>query len=255
MNLSLYQAASALNATSRWQEVVADNLAASNVPGYKRTQLTVAAVEAGLLPSSALQQNSANSSFAMPKAQLSVDFSPGEMHYTGQNTDLAIDGPGFFEVQLPNGQTGYTRNGQLRVDAQNRLITTQGFPVLGDNGPIQLEPGLGGTNSDSFAVSPDGTVSQGNVRRGKLRLVEFADPQRLTRANGGIYLPPANAPLPENPNPTSTVLQRSYEGSNASPTLEMATLMTTMRSFEANQRSVQLQDERMGKVISELSPA
>jgi flagellar basal-body rod protein FlgG len=85
-------------------------------------------------------------------------------------------------------------------------------------------------------------------------VVEFNDPQRLAQAGGGIYL--AGAPgLVENTNPTSTVRQHAIEMANCTPTVEMATLMTAMRTFEANQRAIQLQDERMGKLISELTPA
>jgi len=255
MNVSLHQAAAALSSNSRMQEIVAENLAASMAPGFKKLNVTVEAIDSGLLPASALQSSQGNTTFVMPKAVTTTDFTQGEMRYTGLNTDLGIEGRAFFEVQLPNGQTGYTRNGQFHLDSQNRLVTSQGFLVMGDGGPIQLEMGAEGSSLDSLSVNPDGTIAQGGLTRGKFRLVEFANPQLLKRASGGIYLQPPSAPLAQNPDPISTVRQRWVEGSNASPTIEMATLMTTMRSFEANQRIIQIQDERMGKVISELSPA
>ena len=254
MNVSLYQAASALNANTRWQEVIAENLGASSVPGFKKQSITIDAVNAGLLPTNALQPTGGTSQFVLPRATVATDFSQGNIQYTGENTDLAIEGSGFFEVQLPDGRLGYTRDGQFHIDGQNRLVTKRGFPLLGENGPIQLDPNAGGAMADSLAVSPDGEVSQGGEARGRLRVVEFNHPQRLSQGGGGIFL--AGAPgLLEIDTPTSSVRQRSVEMANSSGTAEMATLMTAMRTFEANQRAIQLQDERMGKVISELTPA
>jgi flagellar basal-body rod protein FlgG len=253
MNLSLYQAASALSATSRLQELIAENLAASATPGFKRHELALAAVDAGLLPASALNGTTAPQPFLLSRVQVSTDFTPGQMRFTGENTDVAIDGKAFFEVQLPDGKLGYTRDGGFQFNAQGQLVTKEGFPVLGENGPIQLDPNSGSL-LNSLSISAYGDVAQDTESRGKLRIVEFNEPNLLTPATGGIYL--AQHPtLFEVNSPTSTVRQRWLEAGNASPMTEMATLMTTMRSFEANQRALQLQDERLGRLISDLTPA
>src|SRR6185503_104226 len=101
MNVSLYQAAAAMNATSRWQEMISDNLADSSVPGARKQDISFAAVEAGL-PSSRLGMN--GDRFVIPAARPALNFQQGEINPTGIVTDFAIDGPGFFQVQMPNDQ-------------------------------------------------------------------------------------------------------------------------------------------------------
>jgi flagellar basal-body rod protein FlgF len=160
---------------------------------------------------------------------------------------LAIDGPGFFEVQIPGGATGYTRDGEFKINAQGELVTKQGYLVLGDGGPIQVDP----NHSTTFSVAPDGTVSQGAEIRGKLNLVSFNDPNLLTPAGGGMFLA-KNPTLQQVADDKSTVRQGFLEASNTSPVLEMANMISVMRAYEANQRVIQMQDDRMGRAISEL---
>lgn len=108
MNVSLYQAASALSASARWQEVVSQNLASASTPGYKKQDLSFSAIQAGVMPA-----QGGGVAVAFPHATSTTSFQPGEVRATGVNTDVAIEGPGFFQVQLPNGATGYTRDGDF----------------------------------------------------------------------------------------------------------------------------------------------
>src|SRR4051794_1052822 len=87
VNVSLYQAASALQANSRWQEVISENLASSSIPGFKKQQLSFSEVQAGLMGANAQQR------FAFPKATASTSFQQGELKFTGSNTDVALEGP------------------------------------------------------------------------------------------------------------------------------------------------------------------
>lgn len=252
MNVSLYQAASALNTSSRWQDVVSENLAASSVPGYKRRELQLEAMQSGMTSWGTGAGAESSTPFILPRAAVVTNFAPGEMQRTGVNTNAAIDGPAFFEVQLPDGTLGYTRDGEFQLDAQGQLVTKQGFPVLGDGGPIQFDTSLGNV-VESISIAPNGEISQGAESRGRLKLVEFSDPNRLTPALGGFYLAKDPALEPQAA-AQSTLRQQWIEGANTSPMLEMSSLMAALRSFEANQKVIQLQDERMGKVINELSP-
>ena len=161
--------------------------------------------------------------------------------------DFAIEGPGFFEVQLPNGDHAYTRDGEFQLNAQGQMVTKTGNPVLSDGGPIQFDP----NNASPITVSSTGEVSQGGDVKGRLRLVEFNDPHLLTSIGGGCFLANHQDLLAKD-STASSVRQGYLEGSNTSPTSEMASLITAMRMFEANQRVLQMQDERMGHVISEL---
>lgn len=246
MNVSLYQAAAAMNATQRWQELISDNLAATSAPGARKQDVIFS-----LIPT----RNSAGTSgingeaFAIPAARAATDFSEGQMNPTGAATDFAIDGPGFFQVLLPNkAGSAYTRNGSFQVNAKGELVTQQGYPVANDSGtPVQLDP----TSSAPITVSATGDVSQGGEIKGRIHLAEFQDVHQLETIGGGYFL--ANNPAAKPGPAKSSQLRQGYlEGGNASPTVEMASLLTAMRMFEANQKVVQFQDERMGRVITDL---
>lgn len=246
MNVSLFQAAAAMNASGRWQELIAENLSASSVPGYKKRDISYSAVEAGLM--SARGPAGTSATFALPRMDAYTNFSTGELKLTGVKTDVAIDGPGFFEVQLPNGTTGYTRDGEFHVDAQGQLVTKAGLPVLSGGGTLQLDP----NDPNPISIAPNGDISQGAARKGRLRVVEVNQPQLLTPLGGGLY--GAQDPkLQVNDAARATLRQGFLEAANTSAVTEMANMITAMRHFEANHRLVQLQDERMGKAISELA--
>jgi len=244
MNVSLYQAAAAMNAHARWQELITQNLATGFVPGFRKQEVSFSAVQAGLDPTAA---NTGDPRYFIPAATASTNFSPGEMRSSGNPMDFAIEGPGFFEVQLPNGNRAYTRDGEFHPNAQGQLVTKQGYTVLGDGGPIQLDP----NSSAPVTVSATGEVSQGDQVRGRIRLVEFNQPGSLTAIGEGYFLAEQPAAQPVNAT-ASSIRQGFLEASNASPTAEMASLITSMRMFEANQKVLQSQDERMGQVISDL---
>lgn len=245
MNVSLYQAAAAMSANARWQEVISENLASTNVPGFKKQDLTFEAVQAGLM-----QQPNLDPSmhFTVPRATTATSFAPGELKSTGVDTDVAIEGKGFFEVELPTGGKAYTRDGEFHLNSLGQLTTKSGNLVMGESGPIQFDRNTPG----AITISATGEISQGDTVRGKLKITDFDQPQLLTQASGGLFLTNSNPNL--NPKPvTSPSLRQGYlEGSNASSVTEMANLIGVMRSFEANQKLVQLQDERMGRVITEL---
>jgi flagellar basal-body rod protein FlgF len=245
VNVSLYQAASALNANARWQEVISENMASAAIPGFKKQEISFEAVRAGML--SPNKSAATAQPVALPATRTHLNFSAGEVRRTDVNTDLAIEGSGFFEVQLSNGTTGYTRDGEFKVNSQGELVTKQGHLVMGQGGPIQLDR----NNSTATHVAADGTVSQGSEVRGKLNLVSFNDPNLLTPISGGFFV--AKDPALQPVDDTKTNVRQGFlEGSNTSAVTEMANMISVMRAYEANQRVIQMQDERMGRAISEL---
>ncbi len=244
MNVSLYQAAAAMNANARWQELITENLAAGSVPGFRKREISFSAVQAGLDPTA---PNINGSNYVIPSASASINFQAGETRATGNQMDFAIEGPGFFEVQLPNGSRAYTRDGEFHPNAQGQLVTKQGYTLLGDGGPLQLDP----NSSAPVTVSPTGDLSQGDQTRGRIRLVEFNQPQSLTTIGDGYFL--ADRPGVQPVAATASAMRQGFlEGANTSPTAEMASLITAMRLFEANQKVLQAQDDRMGRVITDL---
>lgn len=243
MNVSLYQAAAAMNASSRWQELIAQNLAAGSVPGYRKQDVSFSSVAAGVIPTTGV----GSSQFVIPDAKANVSFQQGSLRPTTNNLDFGLEGSGFFEVQLPSGETAYTRDGEFHLNAQGQLVTKQGYFVQSDGGPLQFDL----NNPDPITVSATGEVSQGSEVKGQLRVVEFNDPKLLTVLGGSLFT--ANDPNLQSNAATATQVRQGYlEGANSSPLTEMASLVTAMRLFEANQKVLQSQDERTSRLISEL---
>ena len=231
----------------RWQETIAENLAASSVPGFKKQEFSFAAVQAGLRPVPISAASGASRDVLMAVGDASTNFEPGEFRTTGVLTDLAVDGKGFFEVQLPNGSAAFTRDGEFHINAQGQLVTKEGYTVLGDAGPIQIDF----NNYATLSVSATGEVSQGADLKGKIRLTEFGNPKLLTRLSGG-YFTAGDPNVGATPSTASTLRQGALESANTSVVMEMANLMTAMRTFEANQRMVQIHDDRIAKAINDL---
>jgi flagellar basal-body rod protein FlgG len=225
--------------------MISENLASSSVPGYKKQELSVAAVQAGLMPASSLTSNSPQY-FTIPKATAATSFMPGDLQFTGNPNDTAIEGKGFFQVRMTNGTIAETRDGEFHVNAQGQMVTKEGYAVMGEGGPIQLDPNV----SAPITISATGQVSQGADPKGKLKVVEFDQPKLLTQVSGGYFI--ANDPKIQTLPSNSTIRQEYVEASNTSVVREMANMMTAERGFEANQKVIQIQDDRMGKVISDL---
>ena len=172
------------------------------------------------------------------------------MRYTGQSTDVGIQGTGFFEVQTPTGGLAYTRDGEFQMNSNGSLVTKHGYLVMSDGGPIQLDR----NSTDPISISSDGTVSQGPNIKGSLKIVDYTNPQLLTPMSGGVFA--ARDPNLEIASSSEHSVRQYYlEQANTSAVGEMANMITVMRSSEANQRVIQMQDERMGRAISELGNA
>ncbi len=244
MDVSLYQAAAAMSATARWQDLIAENLSAASIPGSRKQEVSFSDVQAGL---NAGDSRSQNSSFSVPTAKVVTNFQPGELRSTGNPTDFALEGPGFFTVQLHNGQKAYTRDGEFQLNARKELVTKDGYAVLGQGGPLRFNP----NNAGPITISATGNVSQGDQIIGNLATVEFKDQNQLTRQGAGLFATtdPTIKPTPS----TSTQIRQGFiESGNTSPTTEMASLITAMRTFEANQKVLQMQSDRMSRVITDL---
>lgn len=248
MNVSLYQAAAALNANERWQEAIAENMASSSIPGFKRQDVSFSAIQSGIMNTGGDAATATQTPYSLPQSHPAISFAQGEMRSTNVDTDVAIEGPGFFEVQMANGDMAYTRDGEFHMDAQGQLVTKQGYAVMGETGPLQLNPRGKGT----LTISADGQVSQGSESHGKLKAVDFADPQLLSHL-GGSYFQVRDPQAQMSELTGATFRQRVLESANTTPAAEMVNMMSALRSYEANQKLIQVQDEHMGMSIRDLS--
>lgn len=236
-----------MNASARWQEIVAENLSANALPGFKKSDVTFESIQSGsMAPNGTTGLTSEK--FVQPRASGVLNFSPGEIKPTGSPTDMALDGPGFFEIQMADGSKGYSRDGEFKLDTQGFLVTKQGNMVMGENGPLQFDP----QNSNPITVAATGEVYQGSEEKGRLRVVEFSDPHLLTQTGGGYFIAQNTALSPHAATGT-LVRQGALESSNTSPMREMSSLITALRMYESNQRVAQMQDERMTRTISDLA--
>ncbi|HEY9155416.1 MAG TPA: flagellar hook basal-body protein [Opitutaceae bacterium] len=248
MNVGLYQSAASMTALERWQDAVSQNIASSGVSGFKKRTVEVSGASMGTLNSGANNQNV--SAGVLPQVSVGVSYMPGQAEPTGKATDMAIDGPGFFQVQGPNNQTLYTRDGQLHVSPDRTLVTKEGYPILSESGtPITIQPDAG-----DLDVSADGTVSQttptGSTQIGKFAVVAFSHNDRLESAGNGLFVAPQDAVAAPVEKPV--VMSGYLEQSNVSPVNEMISLVQISRAYEANQKTIQSQDDAMQHALDAL---
>jgi flagellar basal body rod protein FlgG len=225
--------------------MVAENLSSASIPGARQQEISFSAVQAGLAAGS---PGSPGGNFVIPAAGSTTNFQQGELKATGGNLDVALEGPGFFTVQMPDGSKGYTRDGEFKLNNQSQLVTKQGYPVMATGGALSFDP----NNAAPIDIAANGEISQGPDIKGKISVTEFGNLKALTMGEGGFFR--ADSPLAQ-PKPASTtgVRQGFVEASNTSPTLAMASLITSMRMFETNQKVMTMQSDRMTKSITELS--
>jgi flagellar basal-body rod protein FlgF len=243
MDVSLYQAAAAMNATAQWQELIAENLTTAPISGGRKREVQFSDIQAGLDPN----VTGGTGSYFIPAATTVTNFQPGELHVSSNPMDFALEGPGFFTVQLPSGQLAYTRGGEFQLNSKEQLVTNQGYPVMSDSGSVKFNP----NSSEPITISTSGEVSQGQERKGRLKIVEFNNPNYLTMIGAQDFQSnsPQAVPIPA----TSTKVRQGFlEAANTSATTEMSGLVTAMRMFEANQKVMQMQSDRMSRTITEL---
>jgi flagellar basal-body rod protein FlgF len=248
MSIGLYQSASSLAALERWQDAVTQNISSSQVIGYKKRTVEFSVVAAGEVQTDSRQKigHGEGQSMYYPSASYGISFKDGENSPTRRNLDLAIDGEGFFEVQLPDGAKAFTRAGDLHLRPDRTLVSSQNQPILSNTGaPIQLLPG-----QSEISINTDGAVRQGGNTIGRISIVKFDDEKKLVPITAGLFryiggTDPVTVDKPQ-------VLQGYLEGSNVAPLREMVDLVNIARAYEANQKLIQSHDQTMQKTLEAL---
>ncbi len=172
-----------------------------------------------------------------------TDYSPGILHETGRETDLALSGEGFFAFEAGGqGEAGvlYSRDGDLHRDSEGYLVNSRGHRILGENGPVRVGPG-------SFTVSPEGLVTTSDGAQTRLTIVNFPDKTKLVKEGDGYLSAPAGeAEAAERPGVTQGFLEKS----NVDATAEMVNMIEIVRAYEAVQKIVQAHDQLLDNVIN-----
>lgn len=176
-----------------------------------------------------------------------MDPRPGPVVATGRGTDVAIMGRGYIAIQTAAGER-YTRGGSLRLDTERRLTTPEGDLVLGTSGPVSLD-------GREFSIEQDGTVTVDGQVRGRLRLVDFADPTRLEHEGANrLAAPPDLEPI-DVPAAEIVVAQGHLEGSNVEPIDVLVAMIAAQRAFEMQTKVLTTEDELLNKSVNTLGRA
>jgi flagellar basal-body rod protein FlgG len=241
MNNGIFGSISAGLQAERRLEVLTHNLANVNTPGYKKDLVSFEAVlgstgstgtPEGVVPSAPVY-----------KEKYSVDFSAGQVKLTGNTLDLALDGDGFFVVNTPDGKA-YTRQGNFHLDRTGKLLTADGFEVMGQGGPITIK-------GSSVTFDSQGKIFVEGQETGSLQVVDFPRPYDLRKKGNGLLMPNDPA-LTSSPAVKTVVRQSHLESSNVNTIEEMTRMITITRSSETYEKVIQNYDSIIGRAVNDL---
>jgi flagellar basal-body rod protein FlgG len=252
---ALYTAASGMTAQQINLDNIANNLANSSTSGFqaRRVQFSDLLYQSEVMPgAAATQQTTVSSGLQIGLGTLpgntEIIQTQGDLSSTGNPLDFAIQGTGFFQILLPNGQTGYTRSGSFQPDAQGNLVTANGNALQ----PAITIP----SNATNVTVGADGTVSvtlPGQTQAsqvGVIQLASFANPGGLNSAGNNIYLATTASgnPIVGTPGGSDglgTIQQGMLEQANVNIVDEFVNMILAQRSYESNSRVVKAADEML----------
>jgi flagellar basal-body rod protein FlgG len=254
---SLWISKTGMEAQQMQLDVISNNLANVSTTGFKRAN----AVFEDLMYQN-LRQVGANSSeqsqlptglqvgLGVRTVATSRNFSQGSLQQSSNNLDVAIQGNGFFQVTMPDGTIGYSRDGSFQVDSQGRLVTSSGLPIA--NGVTVP------ANARNLSIGADGTVSAmipGNVSPqpiGTIALASFVNPAGLEPRGQNLYSesPASGQPSTGTPgaNGLGSLMQGFLETSNVNVVQELITMIQTQRAYEMNSKAIQTSDQMLQKL-------
>ncbi|MBW2409816.1 MAG: flagellar basal-body rod protein FlgF [Deltaproteobacteria bacterium] len=259
MSGSIYMAASGALAYQHRMEILSNNIANTNTVGFKQDKTEFHEYYASALENSNPQTSASTDATQVEdfwfELTTHTDHSSGPLRQTGSRFDLAIKGNGFFCIETPDG-IQYTRRGDFGIDVNGNLVTQEGWPVLGEGGeiPVESQADFADMDGREMIVHGDGSVEvDGNIV-GKLRIVEFSDPQQLMKAgNTNFIVGPANPP--ESVASDYRIAQGMIELSNVDAVRMMTELIETLRGFESYQKVISSIDEVNSLAIKEVGEA
>ncbi len=274
----LYTGASGMSAQQVRLDAISNNLANVDTEGYKRDVAVHKAFAELLLRrvnDDGLTLNPFGSGDMAPVVgkigtgvennEVFTEYEQGALKETSNDFDLAMDGTGFFAIKTPSGER-YSRSGAFVLGKEGFLETKEGYPVLGENGPIQVK-------ANNFKVDKDGNVYVNKdfqddpfrlvsreendwknlVKLDTLKIVDFPKDRFLAKQGANLWRSTEEsgdaAVLARGSRPK--VVQGFVEASNVNPVLEMVRMIEVNRAYEANQKSIQSEDAMLGKLINE----
>ncbi len=255
MNLSLYSAATGMEAQQLNLNNISNNIANVNTTGFKRSKIEFqdllyqnpkpqgGDVGAGNTVPTGIELGNGTKVVATSKV-----FTQGQMTQTGERLDLAIEGGGFLEVTKPDGTSAYTRDGALKVSSDGRVTTSDGLPLASgfQTFPINITGVFMASTGEVTVQTPNGDQ---NFR---IQLTRFANPSGLKSLGGNLYNETEASGNPETGNPGEdgfgAIRQGFLEMSNVNVVEEMINMIIAQRAYEINSKSIQTSDEMLSRI-------
>ena len=220
-------------------DVVARNLANAQTVGYKGEKILFTTVLAKSVAGSPRSKPQGDKVFSRIKGTF-PDWKAGVARQTGNATDLALEGNGFFVVQTPRG-TEYTRSGNFIVNQKRQLATIDGIPVMGQSGPLVFPPG-------KLLVNGQGEVTVDGGAVDTLKVMQFKDVASAMRV-GERYTTKGAV----EPSPSTTIVQGNLEESNVNAIEELVAMVDLSRQYEAAQKVIQSMDDATKQAVNEIA--
>jgi flagellar basal-body rod protein FlgG len=249
---SLYSAAAGMQSQQMNLDVISNNLANVNTTGFKKSKIEFQELLYQTTRVPGAEQGAGNQlptgltvGYGSRPVATSRIFTTGDLTHTGERLDVAIQGDGFFEVQMPDGSRAYTRDGALKTASDGRIVTSDGLPLQSGFQPVP--PGTTdiaiGTNGDVTYSGPNGNTTF------RLQLVRFNNSGGLESMGSNLYREtPASGPAElgnAGENGFGTFNQGYLEMSNVKVVEEMVNLILAQRAYEANSKAVHAADEML----------
>jgi flagellar basal-body rod protein FlgG len=249
---ALYSAAAGMQSQQMNLDVISNNLANVNTTGYKKSKIEFQELLYQTTRAPGSEQSAGNQvptgiqvgQGSRPVATAKI-FTTGDLTQTGAQLDVAVQGDGLFQVQMPDGTLSYTRDGAFKTDANGRIVTSDGLPLQGGFQPVPA----GTTN---ITISANGQVTYTGATgttNSQVQLVRFNNPSGLLSMGSNLYKETLASGTPELGSPGTsgfgTLNQGYLEMSNVKVVEEMVNLILAQRAYEVNSKAVQAADEMM----------
>lgn len=276
MLTGLYSAASGMIIQERVQDVISQNLANSQYPGFRRSEAVIRSFPDVMLQASyeglSTSTNKPRYNHAIGRIGTGAgidwvytDHSSGGYKYTGENADMAVEGEGFFSLITPDGMR-FTRSGNFHVDQEGYLVNNQGYFLMGQGKRNNREPSPIQVGREEFRIGGYGNVyvtrpgmdANGNPTKveyniDQLRVIDFQDRNKLFKEPGNIFRVEEddmdNFKIPER----YRVIQGYVESANTAPTTEMVKLIDSYRIHQASAKVIKTLDQTLGKAVNEIA--
>ena len=243
----IYLATSGMNVEQKRMDVLSNNLANINTAGYKKEKLVFQVYKDRHISNTSNNNQLGNYSGGIIIGQNLVDLSDGNIKYTGNNLDFCVNGKNFFVVAAPDGQQYMTKDGSFSLNADGFLVNKDGYFVLSNNGNIQL------TGPGALSVDEKGNITFNEKNIGTLTINSVAKAEDISMIGGSYFILKNGAALSASTN--ASIKQGYMETSNVNGVTEMVDMISITRSYEANQKMINIQDETLKKVTNEVGKA